>query len=361
MNIKNFSLEAKEAFNNDIAEMTSFSKVLLDTARGESEYTAKEADAIIRGKFNEILGFSADEKPSNKEIRKAIRRHKIDVYEIIEETIENMLESGWGENPFFREFVEEKNLANGDANLFYSPDTTLLTVSEFSGNHHDLLRQKLGFGQEFSIKTSWYGVKIYQEFELMMTGRVNWSDFVQKIYTAFDKKVTDMLYTSFTTMDKVLPNAQTKTITLNTDTKSDVIEMVEDIGVNTGNEVIIAGTRSSLSKLIATSGDAWISEDMKKERHATGGLGQFEGIRLLVLPQVNDVNTRNKLVANNKLYLLPVSPDFKPIKFVNEGEAYFHEVSDQATNADMSIEAEYMQKLGIATVMNKDFGVITIA
>jgi hypothetical protein len=361
MNIKNFSLEAKEAFSNDTNEIMAFSKILLDSANGTSEYSKVEANAIIKAKFNEILGFSADEKPSKKELRKAIRRHKIDIYEIIEETVENMLISGWSENPFFMEYVESKNLSDGDKNLFYSPDESLLIASEFSGNSHELLRQKLGFGQEFSIKTSWYGIKVYQEFELMMAGRVDWAQFVQKIYVAFDKKITDMLYLAFTSMDSVLPNAKTATISLTAETKGDVLEMVEDIETNTGNEVIIVGTRSALSKLIATTKDAYISEAMKNEIHTTGGLGQFESIRLLVLPQVNDVNTRNKLVANNKLWLMPVSPDFQPIKFVNEGEAYFNEINDQGTNADMTIEAEYMQKFGIATVMTKDFGVITIA
>ena len=51
-----------------------------------------------------------------KELRKAIRRHKIDVFEIIEETVENLLVSGWGENPFFNEFVEIKSMADGDTN-----------------------------------------------------------------------------------------------------------------------------------------------------------------------------------------------------------------------------------------------------
>lgn len=360
MKIKNFSLEAQEAFNNNVDEIMAFSKILLDTAKCTTSYTKEEANAIIRGKFNEILGFSADAKPTTKELRKAIRRHKLDIFELVEETIEEMLVSGWSENPFFMEYVEQKNLAEGDKNVFYAPDTSLLVVSEFSGNHHELLRQKLGYGQEFSVKTSWYGVKIYQEFELMMAGRIDWAGFVQKIYKSFDKKITDMLYLAFTQADSVLPNAHTLTLALNEETKGDVLDFAEEISTKTGDEVIIVGTRSALSKLIATTKDGWISEKMKDEKHMTGGLGMFEGIRLLMLPQVNDVNTKTKLIDNNKLWIMPQSADFKPIKFVNEGEGYFHEVTDQATNMDMTIEAEYMQKFGMATVMTKDFGAINI-
>ena len=50
-------------------------------------------------------------------------------------------------------------MALGDTNEFYVPDESILTVSEVSGNHHDLFRQRLGEGRTFAVKTSWYGVK----------------------------------------------------------------------------------------------------------------------------------------------------------------------------------------------------------
>lgn len=67
-----------------------------------------------------------------------MRRHKLDVFEVIEETLDDLLVSGWGENPFFREFVEEKFMNLGDTNEFWVNDDVILTVSEVSGNHHDL-------------------------------------------------------------------------------------------------------------------------------------------------------------------------------------------------------------------------------
>ena len=86
------------------------------------------------------------------------------------------------------------------------PDETVLTVSELSGNHHNLFRKRLGAGSTFSVKTSWYGVKIYAEYELFMAGKVDWAGFINKIYEAFDKKVNDMVYAAvMATGDKVLP------------------------------------------------------------------------------------------------------------------------------------------------------------
>ena len=99
----NFSSnEVRNIFaENDYAE---YSQLMFDTAKGEEKVSTKDANYKIREIMFSVLG--ADENCSRKELRKAIRRHKIDVFEIIEETVENLLVSGWGENPFFNEFVE---------------------------------------------------------------------------------------------------------------------------------------------------------------------------------------------------------------------------------------------------------------
>ena len=120
-----------EAFSYD-----EFSQLMFDTARSEEKVSKELANEKIREVMFQVLG--VDASASRKVLRKAIRRHKIDVFEIIEETVEKLLVSGWGDNPFFNEFVEIKSLADGDTNEFYTPDEVILTVSELSGNHHDI-------------------------------------------------------------------------------------------------------------------------------------------------------------------------------------------------------------------------------
>ena len=53
--------------------------------------------------------------------------------------------------------------------------------------------------------------------------------------------------------------------------------------------------------------------------------------------------------------------DNKPIKLVNEGEAYVKQISDGDTNQDMTYEYEFMQKMGVNVVINQLFGTWTIA
>lgn len=146
-------------FENMNSNYEDFRHLMFDTAMGVQKVEKTVADAKIREVFNEILGFACDYKPNKIELRRAIRKHKTEIFEVIEETVQNLLVSGWGENPFFNQFVEIKNFADGDTNSFWTEDDVILTVSEIAGGHHDLFRQRLGRGKSFSVKTSWYGVK----------------------------------------------------------------------------------------------------------------------------------------------------------------------------------------------------------
>lgn len=134
-----------------------FTRLLVDTANGRVQnYTAEDANTSLRNKFREVMHLS--ENFTRKEYRRAMRRYSNEIFELIEDTLEILMGKGWSENPFFRQFVEERNIGVGDENLFYVDDNTMLTVSKFSGNHHDLIRQKLGSGESFTVPTSWYGV-----------------------------------------------------------------------------------------------------------------------------------------------------------------------------------------------------------
>ena len=119
-----------------------------------------KANDAIRKTFYEILDIPEGTK--GRELRQAIRRHQNDIFEVIETTLQDMVETGWGATPFFDQFVERKSAALGDTNEFYTKDNVILTVSELAGNHWNLMRQRLGAGKSFPVKTSWLGFKYYR-------------------------------------------------------------------------------------------------------------------------------------------------------------------------------------------------------
>lgn len=357
----NFSDNVKKVFTGD-KNYEHYSRLMFDSATNNLQggITKETADNSIREMFFNALNI--DMNASRKDLRRAIRRHITDVYDLTEETVENLIVTGWNENPFFENFVERKSAALGDTNEFWVEDDVILTVAEVSGNHHDLIRQKLGSGESFSVKLGYYGIKIYTDFELFLAGRIDWAGFIQKIYEALDKKINDMLYGAVMAAgDKVLPKSEfNATGALSSATRNTFMTLVENVQMVNDGEVVIMGTKSALSALSGITPIDWVSENMKNERYTTGKLGLFEGITLVEIPQrYKDGSLTDKLVDSSKLLIMPLK-DNKFVKLYNEGDPQIKEVNDGATNRDSTIEFEYITKMGVATVVGRKFGVWTI-
>lgn len=157
-NLMKFDVNVQNAFKNDNENLIKFGELLTDCARKTvKEYSQKEAGDRIVKKFKEVLGIDPTDKPIA--IRRAIKANRELVYTLIEETIDEMMITGWMENPFFMAYVDVRNLALDDENDFYVEDDSILSVSKVSGNHHNMIRQKLGAGRHFSVTGEWYGIK----------------------------------------------------------------------------------------------------------------------------------------------------------------------------------------------------------
>lgn len=137
-NLMRFNVTVQNAFDNDNENFMNFSELLKDYANDDlKEISKKEASKKIVEKFRAALGIEPTDRP--QAIKRAIRANKDLVFTLIEETIEELMITGWMENPFFMQFVEVKNLALGDENDFYVEDDAILSVSKVSGNHHNIV------------------------------------------------------------------------------------------------------------------------------------------------------------------------------------------------------------------------------
>ena len=279
----NFDAVIKEAFNNDESDYHAFNKLLVDTYNGNVDgFSAKEANAKIVEMFRKTIG--CDENSSKAEIRKAIRRNQVAIFELLEETIQDVLVSGWQANPFFQEYVDVRNLAIGDKNEFYVEDKSVLSAMKISGNHHDIIRQRLGAGSVSSISTYWVGIKVYAEFERLVTGVEDWAAFVNKVSEAYNQYVNETLYNALISAGEGLGSQWYKTSALSSTTASTLRTLCMDVAMATGYEVVIMGTRTALSSVTALQDVSWASNDMKNEKNLTGRFGYWEGIRLVEIP-----------------------------------------------------------------------------
>jgi hypothetical protein len=362
-NLMMFNTTVQNAFDNDNENLVNFSQLLVDAARGEvQDYSAKDANKKIVEKFRAALGIDVNDRP--QAVRRAIRANKDLVFTLIEETIEEMIITGWTENPFFNQFVDTKNLALGDENDFYVEDDSILSVSKVSGNHHNMIRQRLGAGRHFSVAGEWFGIKIYSDFERVLTGAEDWAAFVSKVAEAINRYLYDALYASLRGAKDSLGANWVKSGALETANKATLVKLCQDISMATGSEVTIFGARSALSSLTAMADVNWAPESVKKEYYKNGGiLGNWEGFAVAEIGQglkrgagINSATVEYQL-DTDRLYVIPTSVANKFIKVVNYGETQVSQVTDKDTNRDMSYEYEVLYKLGINVILNTVFGV----
>lgn len=366
MRLMSFDARVREVFKNEEDRLNAFVKLMVDTANGNFEegVTVKDANKKIVNKFMQVIG--CDEHSTKAEIRKAIKRNQQVLFDLIEEVVPSLLQTGWQENPFFNEFVETKHIDIGDKNVFYTEDETLLTVSKVSGNHWDIDRQRLGKGASFSVETSWYGIAVYSEYERLLTGAEDFATFVNKLYEAVDRYINESIYQAMLSASEQLPggtdgNGQwVKTGALDAAEKMKFLQLIEDVQMATGMEVVIMGTKTALSRLEAMQDINWISEDMRVARNTTGKIGHWEGIRLVEIKQgfkLNDTSAR--LVDDKQLLIMPVG-DNKFIKVVNEGQPEMRQVNDNTFHQDMTYDYRYMWKMGVGVQIGLLFGVYNI-
>ena len=362
MNILRFN-ELMTAFDNDQANADELTSIMLDASNEIYEqYDKKETNEVIRNLFNKISGFDF-KTATPMQRRQDWRLHRNAYYTIIEDVVVDKLNSGWDEDPFFMQFVEQKNLALGDRNEFYVDENSLMQVSRFSGNHHDIVAQKVGFGQSFSVETSWYAIKCYNDYELFRAGKIDFAKMIEKMYASIEKYRKDAIFQAFMTAPSTLPADLRFDITPAAGTMQDIKDAIEEVKAATGREVVLVGRETALSKLTAlVPYDCW-SNEMKNEKYNTGKLGKWEGYDLMYIPRVNELNTRKDALTEaqkNLILILPVDPEFKPVKHVNEGDVAFYEDGMTGENKNMLIHAEIAYKEGISVVINQLYGTIDV-
>ena len=298
-----------------------------------------------------------------KTLRKAMRRHKLDIYEIIEDVVEDKLVSGWKESEWFDQFVEMKSLALGDANEFYSKKPVYLTVSKVSGNHHDITVQRLGEGEIFSVKTNTYKAAVGTDIELFLMGRRDWNELIDAIYSAFDTLIKNTMYAEVINVGSKLPaNSQfNKSMEISAATKDTFDELLSDVSTaNDDASVVVMGTRTAISKLEKLTDIDWVSDEMKNEKNKSGRIGYYEGHTLIEIPQrFAPGDTTTKLVDPNKLLIMPNDMD-KFVKFVDVGDGEVTETTEPGATRGDAMIFEYQRTMGISTLVGKYFGVWNI-
>jgi len=332
-------------------EMKKTFSLALDLARDEAEVsggvTKADLENKLRNTFNEeLLG--------GLTLFQAWRRNKLDVYELVEEIVTTAIADDVLNTPFINEFVEVKNRAFGDTSQFYS-NGGYLEVASFAGNHWDTNRQKMPIGTAYTLPHEWAYVHVYEEFERFLLSLTDLTKMTDRVYKSTNKFIQDRIYTIFTTLESVVDPA----FTANANSEEGVGNVVDLVQAAGGyNDIVIAGTRSSLRKLTGMIPANAFADSQKEAKAATGSIGVWEGCKLFVIPQVLVPGTFTTKLPNNKLFIL--GGDVKPVKLEYIGDTRTIEDTTGTIAADATVGLQVQTCFGVGLEASEYFGVVTL-
>ena len=184
---------------------------------------------------------------------------------------------------------------------------------------------------------------------------------VDRMYRSIEDYRYGALYTAFMSMDSSLPTDMKLETAISEATKGAILDQIEAVKAATGKEVVLVGTRTAIQRLQSTVNYNMFSDAMKNERNNNGLLGVWEGYECLALSRVNKTGTYTSVFSdddNKKIFIMPVDPDNKPIKRVNEGDVIYNEAGMDGTTMDMTATVDIRYKEGLGIVINQVFGEI---
>ena len=334
----------------------------LDDNGNERRISNADANKAIRKVFMEICGLTEEDLKSRKKRERAEKLHGVELFEIIEEDVDWVINEGFQENEFFNKYVEMKNHALGDANAFYVNNRQFLIVGNYAGDHHDVTIQQIGEGEEIFVKCTSHTVKIGKDIDLIILGRYDYAKMIRKISEAYINDIQNMIYTNFYAASDKIPAGSGLKMTgaLSAATKPEFDKLIENVQIVNGSEAVIVGTKVALKNLNAITDVDWATAEQKDSVMRTGRLGYYEGTAIMEVPQRLKVggsltNEADRLIPNDTLLILPVNEE-QFVKFFDEGETQIFEVEGKASLKDDFQTYEVRRDYGCDVVLGQYFG-----
>lgn len=371
-----FSTEhLNNVFSETRNDYDAVKNLMFDVASGREIFDSEEQRTISKAEANdkirrvvfEILDLDFNSKPSKRDRKRAMKRHSNELFEIIEDVIDLQIAAGFRESEFFNDFVEYKNIADGDSQEFIIEDDTLLSIAKVSGGHHDFLLQRIGEGEVVNVPLSTYGAAIGADIDRYLAGQEDWATMVDKISEAFTSAIQNEIYSAVMSASDELPvqDGFVGTGTLSEDTKDAFDEIIENVCAVNESDVYILGTKTALKKISALTDVDWRADSQKEAVATLGRLGSYEGTTLIEIPQrFKDKTLAEKLVNNEVLLIMPITDDNKFVKMVDQGETEIDEITSKGEEygrIDDIMKYEVQRSYGISVIIGRYFGVWNLA
>ena len=314
-----------------MADINNIAKVAIDAYRGNVEqYSVGQSMELLHKALVEANGGSTILD------YKKIRDGKCSgLFTLVEEILSRTVVEGLQESDYFNALVDFRNVPEGDKNVFLIEDNNLFVVADVADGTQGIRRQRLGGVSETSIPTTMKFVRIYEELNRVLSGRVDFNYFINKVSESFKRKLLDDIYALWsgaTASDfggvAYFPTAGV----YDEDELLDVIAHVE--AASGGKNATIIGTKKAVRNLAPSIQGA----DSERDIYNMGFYGKFYGTPVVVTPQRHKVGSTDFVFTDDVLTI--IAGDDKPLKCVYEGSPIVL-MGNPMDNSDMTHELNF--------------------
>lgn len=324
-----------------MAEMKDIIKVAVDAYHGNVEqYSVGQSMELLRKALIEANGGSTTLNYKN------IRDGKCNgLFTLIEEVLSRTVVEGLQGDEYFNALVDFRNVAEGDKNLFLVEDSNLFIVSEAADGTQGIRRQRLSGMSEVSIPTTLKVVKIYEELNRVLSGRVDFNDFINKVSESFRQKLLNDIYALWSGATANDFGGVTYFPTAGAYDEDELLDLVAHVEAAAGGKTAtIIGTKKAIRNLTPSIQ----SDGFKDDLYNLGYAGKFFGTPVVVTPQRHKVGSTEFTLDDDMLTI--IAGDDKPIKCVYEGNPIVL-MGDPMSNGDLTQEYLYGEKYGLGIVL----------
>ena len=324
-----------------MADMKEIVKVAVDAYKGKVEkYSVGQSQDLLRQALVEANGGSTVLNFKN------IRDGKCNgLFTLLEEILSRTVVEGLQGDEYFNALVDFRNVAEGDKNLFLVEDKNLFVVAEAADGTQGIRRQRLGGVSETDIPTTLKVVRIYEELNRVLAGRVDFNDFINKVAESFRQKLLNDIYALWSGATADQFGGVTYFPTAGAYDEDELLDLISHVEAAAGGKkATIIGTKKAIRSLMPSIQSAGYKDDL----YNMGYAGKFYGTPVVVTPQRHKVGSTEFVMDDDVITI--IAGDDKPIKVVYEGNPIVL-MGDPMNNADFTQEYLYGEKYGLGIIL----------
>lgn len=324
-----------------MADMNDIVKLAVDGYRGSVEkYSVKQSQDTIRQALIE-----ANNGKTYLDYRD-IRDGKCNgLFTLVETILNATVVEGLQGDEYFNALVDFRNVAEGDSPVFTVEDNNLFVVAEVADGTQGVRRQRLGGVSETTIPTTLKVVRIYEEMNRVLSGRVDFNTMINKVAESFNQKLLNDIYTLWSAATATQMGGTTYFPTAGSYDEDSLLDLISHVEAAAGGKpATIIGTKKALRSIK----ESIVSDAAKDELHNMGYVGKFYGTPVVAAPQRHKVGSTEFTLDDNILTI--IAGDDKPLKVVYEGDPIVL-MGDPMSNADFTQEYLYGVKYGTGIVL----------